>query len=184
LAPLSFFKERGRGGGLIVNRYYMHARIEMLSETKLIGKRLTMTFADNKTVDLWKSFMPRRKEIKNNLNTDLISMQVYVDLKSINDFNLTTPFQKWAAVEVESFDNVPNEMETFTLPAGLYAVFIHKGLNTDTSTFEYIFGTWLSTADYELDNRPHFEVLGEKYKNNAPDSEEEIWIPVKLKWRS
>jgi AraC family transcriptional regulator len=34
---------------------------------------------------------------------------------------------------------------------------------------------------YDLDNRPHFEILGEKYKNESPDSEEELWIPVKLK---
>jgi AraC family transcriptional regulator len=32
-----------------------------------------------------------------------------------------------------------------------------------------------------LDNRPHFEILGEKYKQGSPDSEEEIWIPVKEK---
>jgi AraC family transcriptional regulator len=30
-----------------------------------------------------------------------------------------------------------------------------------------------------LDQRPHVEVMGEKYKNNDPDSEEEIWIPIK-----
>lgn len=41
--------------------------------------------------------------------------------------------------------------------------------------------TWLPASDYNLDNRPHFEVLGEKYKNNDPTSEEEIWIPIKLK---
>jgi AraC family transcriptional regulator len=29
-----------------------------------------------------------------------------------------------------------------------------------------------------LDDRPHFEVLGEKYKNNDPTSEKEIWIPI------
>ena len=34
-------------------------------------------------------------------------------------------------------------------------------------------------SEYEFDNRPQFEILGEKYKNNAPDSEEEIWIPIK-----
>jgi hypothetical protein len=30
-----------------------------------------------------------------------------------------------------------------------------------------------------LDNRPHFEILGEKYKNADPDSEEDVYIPVK-----
>ena len=28
---------------------------------------------------------------------------------------------------------------------------------------------------------PHFEILGAQYKNNEPDSEEEIWIPIQLK---
>lgn len=32
---------------------------------------------------------------------------------------------------------------------------------------------------YEIDFRPHFEILGEKYKNNDPGSEEEVWIPVR-----
>jgi len=55
----------------------MQPRIETLKEKKLIGKRLTMSIANNKTGELWKSFIPRRCEITNNLNSDLISMQVY-----------------------------------------------------------------------------------------------------------
>jgi AraC family transcriptional regulator len=71
-------------------------------------------------------------------------------------------------------------METFTLKAGLYAVFLHKGAAvTATETFQHIFGIWLPKSEYILDNRPHFEILGEKYKNNDPSSEEEIWIPIK-----
>jgi AraC family transcriptional regulator len=42
----------------------------------------------------------------------------------------------------------------------------------------YIFNTWLPQSNYQLAPRPHFEILGEKYKNNHPDSEEEIWIPI------
>ncbi len=63
----------------------------------------------------------------------------------------------------------------------VYAVFDYKGLNTDDSIFRYIFGTWLPNSDYDLDDRPHFEVLGKKYRNNDPASEEEIWIPIKEK---
>ncbi len=76
---------------------------------------------------------------------------------------------------------VPNEMETFLLEGGLYAVFEYKGSSNDPSIFQYIFGTWLPGSNYLLDNRPHFEVLGDKYKNNDPNSEEEIWIPIKPK---
>ena len=159
----------------------MEPEIRTLTPKKLIGKRLTMTFADNKTFKLWQSFMPGRKEITNNLNNDLISMQVYDPTFDFSNFNLNAEFEKWAAVEVRNFDTIPSDMEPYTLNGGLYVVFHYKGLNTDTGIFQYIFGTWLPTSGYLLDNRPHFEILGEKYKNNDPDSEEEIWIPVKPK---
>lgn len=159
----------------------MHPTIKKIREKKLAGKRLTMTFADNKTVDLWRSFMPRRKEIKNNVNNELISMQVYDASFSFSHFNPQAAFQKWAAVEVTDFRNIPDDMETFTLSSGLYAVFHYKGLNTDTKIFEYIFSKWLPSSDYTLDQRPHFEILGEKYRNNDPLSEEDICIPLRLK---
>jgi AraC family transcriptional regulator len=73
-------------------------------------------------------------------------------------------------------------MESFTLTGGLYAVFIHKGAaSTGPKTFRYIFETRLPNSKYSIDNRPHFEILGEKYKNEDPDSEEEVWIPIKPK---
>jgi len=155
-------------------------RIETTDERKLVGKRLSMSFANYRVDELWKSFMPRRKDITNNLTNDLISVAVYQPTH-FADFKPTSEFERWATVEVADFDHVPNEMETFVLPSGLYAVFDYKGSSTDNSIFQYILGTWLPGSDYVLDNRPHFEVLGDKYKNNDPASEEEIWIPIKAK---
>ena len=160
----------------------MTPEIKKIEEKKLIGKRQTMSLSDNKTANLWRSFMPLRSEIKNNLTNDLISLQVYKQ-SYFAEFNPTGEFEKWAAVEVSDFNNVPAELETFTLTDGLYAVFNYKGLSTDNSIFQFIFGTWLPGSEYDLDNRPHFEVLGDKYINNDPTSEEEIWIPVRLKGR-
>ena len=157
----------------------MHPIIKTLTAKKLVGKKIIMSLADNKVVSLWQSFMPRRKEINNTVLTDLYSMQVYDEL-----FDFTQPkqeFEKWAAMEVTNFDSIPEGMETFDLVSGLYAVFFYKGLSTDTSIFQYIFGEWIPSSEYLLDNRPHFEILGEKYKNHDPNSEEEIWIPVKPK---
>ena len=163
------------------HRINMKPRIETLAEKKLVGKRMIMSFSDNKTGELWGSFMPRRKEIQNNVGIELYSMQIYAPL-FFNNFNPDTAFEKWAAIEVTNFDTVPNEMETFTLTSGLYAVFQYKGAaNEAAGTFQYILGTWLPNSEYTLDSRPHFEILGEKYKNNDPDSEEEIWIPIKPK---
>jgi AraC family transcriptional regulator len=156
--------------------------IEILAEKKLIGKRIKMTLADNKTHELWKNFMLRRKEIRNSLTTELISMQVYDKTLDFTNFNQDTTFEKWAAVEVADFNTIPDEMEAYTLTGGLYAVFIHKGAaSTFPETFQYIFGTWLPSSDYLLDNRAHLEILGEKYKNDNPNSEEEVWIPIKTK---
>lgn len=158
----------------------MEPKIELLKEKKLVGKRLTMSLSDNKTGELWRSFMPRRREITNNLTRDLISMTIYKPTH-FADFSPINDFEKWAAVEVSDFNHVPNEMETFTLTAGLYAVFNYKGSSTDNSIFHSIFGDWLPSSVYLLDDRPHFEVLGDKYKNADPDSEEEIWIPIRTK---
>ena len=161
----------------------MQHRIETIQPKKLVGKRLKMSLAENKTRALWQSFMPRRKEIDNHLNTDLFSMQVYDNaLEYFKNFNSLTVFEKWAAVEVANFDSIPDGMESYTLNGGMYAVFPHKGNNsTANKVFEYIFALWLPESHYALDSREHFEILGEKYKNDDPDSEEEIWIPIKLK---
>jgi AraC family transcriptional regulator len=155
--------------------------IKIIAEKKLIGKRLTMTFAENQTFKLWQSFMPRRKEIENNISTELISLQAYPPSFDFSFTNLTIPFDKWAAVEVADFDIIPDGMETYILTGGLYAVFNYKGLSNDPKIFQYIYGSWLPNSNYVVDNRPHYEVLGERYRNNDPASEEEIWIPIKPK---
>jgi AraC family transcriptional regulator len=158
----------------------MEPRIETISSKKVIGQRIRTSLSNNKTFKLWKGFMPRWNEIKNRATTDLLSIQVYYKSIDFSDFTPDTEIEKWAAAEVLSFDNIPDGMEPFVLDGGLYAVFIYKG-NPDNfqEMFLYIFGTWLPASGYELDKRPHFEILGNKYKHNHPDSEEEIWIPIK-----
>jgi len=150
-------------------------QIKVTDEKKLVGMRLKMSLANNKTQQLWKSFMPRHKEIKNRISNGFISMQVYHG--ALNDFE--QEFEKWAVVEVSSFENIPSEMEIFTLESGLYAVFNYVGLPSDTRIYQYIFGEWIPNSGYTVDHRLHFEILGEKYKNGDSNSEEEIWIPVK-----
>jgi AraC family transcriptional regulator len=158
----------------------MYLRTETIPEKKLIGKSIKTSFANDRTFDLWKNFMPRRKEILNNLSTDLFSLQIY-DISFFENFNPHVEFEKWALVEVSDFDNIPENMEAFTLQEGLYAVFLHKNAtSTPEKTFGYIYQTWIPNSEYELDDRPHFEVLGATYKNNDLNSEEEIWIPIRL----
>jgi AraC family transcriptional regulator len=153
-------------------------RIETISAKKLVGMRVIMSHTDNKTHELWQSFMPRRNSIPNTIGTDLYSLRVYSP-DYFAHFTLSSQFEKWACVEVAHFHDVPEGMETLIIPEGLNAVFPYKGLPSEgAATFRYIYSQWLPSSGYRLDDRPHFEILGSRYKNDDPNSEEDIWVPI------
>jgi AraC family transcriptional regulator len=157
-------------------------KVVTISEKKLLGMRIRNSIAQDKTSDLWQSFMPRRKEIANAVGSDLYSLRIYDSPSYFTNFSPSAAFDKWALAEVADFDRVPSGMETLVLPGGLYAVFPYKGLPSAAGeTYRHIYATWLPSSQYILDDRPHFEILGEKYKNNDPSSEEDIYIPIKPK---
>ena len=152
--------------------------IATLPEKKLAGVRVPMSVAADRTPQLWRSFMPRRKEITNNPHVVLFSVRVYNTPMLLDPFDASQLFDKWAALEIFDERSLPDGFERLILPAGEYAVFQYKGSSSDPRIFQYIFGQWLPNSPYMLDHRPQFELLGERYVNNSPDSEEEIWIPI------
>ena len=159
----------------------MTPRIENLPQKKLVGKSIQMSLADNKNFELFSSFMPQKKHIKKVVSSDVYEVMIY-KTNYFKNFSPANTFTKWASVEVSDFESIPDDMEPYTLVDGLYAVFNYKGLAKDFGQLmRYILMEWLPNSDYILDSRPHFNVLGDKYKNNDPESEEEVWIPISLK---
>jgi AraC family transcriptional regulator len=157
----------------------MYLRVETINRKLLIGKRTTLSLTGNKTGELWRSFMPHRSGIKNGTGSDLFSVEVY-DPLYFTEFDPAREFEKWAAIEVTGFDTIPEGMECLVIPAGSYAVFLHRGPAGEAAkTYRYIFEEWLPASGFILDERPHFAVMGEKYKKDDAGSEEEIWIPVR-----
>lgn len=155
--------------------------IMQFPESKLMGISGSISFANNTTPMLWRSFMPRRNEITDRQNpNELISLQLYPQGFNHSSPDVHSEFSKWAGVLVNSINNMPPGMQVCTIPGGLYAVFHYKGLNTDIAIFQYIFTQWLPTSGYVVDDRPHFEILGPAYKNNDATSEEDIYIPIRL----
>jgi len=148
-------------------------------ERKLIGMHMEMSLIDNKTRNLFQKFMPRKKEITQAVSSEVFALQYY----DLLNFTPQTIFEKWACVEVTDFNNIPDEMESFTLEAGTYAVFTHIGTVTDfVKSFRYLLTEYLPTTSYYVDSRPHFEILGSAYLGPSnPKSEEEVWIPITLK---
>jgi AraC family transcriptional regulator len=123
----------------------MQPRIETMHARKLVGIRQEMSLAENRTAQLWRSFMPRRHEVKNRITNEYISI-----------------------------------MESYSLPGGQYAVFIHNGpASAAPKTMQHIFGTWLPASEYELDSREHFEILPEGYDPFDKHAQEEVWIPIR-----
>ncbi len=156
----------------------MMPELRNFPETFFSGIRKEMSYAHNTTFELWHKFMPQRPSIHNVTGTDLFSIEVYPD-GFFKAFNPANTFEKWAAVPVFSKD-VGDGMELLVIPDGLYVVFTHHGPASEgAETYRRIFEDWLPASGFVLDNRPHFAVMGEKYKADCPSSEEEIWIPVK-----
>lgn len=155
--------------------------IVTIENKKLVGHSIEMSLINNKTLDLFSNFMPKRKHIQNTINKDVYEVLIY-DKNYLKNFKPTNNFTKWATVAVENYNNIPEGMKTINLVSGLYAVFNYKGLPKDFGNLmSYIYTDWLPKSDYKLDQRPHFNLLGEKAKRNSPESEEEVWIPIQLK---
>ena len=113
-------------------------RIETINEKKLIGIRTTMSLSSNKTGELWRSFMPRRKEITNTIGSKLFSMQLY-NATYFDFFSADTEFEKWAAVEASDFDTIPQGMEAFTLPQACMRCFFIRAMLVMRLNFSGIF---------------------------------------------
>jgi AraC family transcriptional regulator len=176
---------------------YSPPRIEERAPGRFIGMYMEMSLMEDQTGQLWRKFMPRRHEILHRANTAVVSLQVYPKGYFL-EFDPSRVFVKWSLAEVGNVSGdewnvsaekgekeeggglVPEGMEVFEMQGGLYAVFTHRG--SDPAIFDHIYGEWLAASDFELDDRPHFEVLDVQYRHSDPDAAEEIWIPVRVKF--
>ena len=149
-----------------------------ISDTYVVGKRLKMSLSNDKTYPLWKGFKPQVLSIKNRVNTDFYSVQIYSS--NFKEFNPNTIFENWAAVEVFDFSEIPEEMKKLIIPKGKYAVFMHFGLAKEVGkTMRFIYEIWLPESNFQLDDRLHFQVMKSDYRPDDPQAQETFWIPIK-----
>ena len=161
----------------------MKHRIEQTKDRYVVGMKtnLTIQSIQQETGNLARQFMPRRHEVVSRIGKHVFSIQDYGNLQ-MKDITPQTTFEKWIGIEVSNFDAIPEGMETFVLKAGTYAVFTYKGSIQDfPKSRQYIFQDWLPNSNYQIDNKAHFEELSEDYSKDLQNTEEDVWIPVKLK---
>lgn len=151
----------------------MDLRVGYLQEKLVVGmKSKTQQLQYQNIVALWKQFMPRQTQIKNRLTQEFIALQNYSDFG-----NSTDNFEFWACVEVSNSSFLPEGMWFMKIPEGQYAIVLHKGMDAG-ATYQKIITEWLPTSGYKIANRPHFQVMGDKYNNGCQDSEEDVYVPI------
>lgn len=157
---------------------FMDSEIVEVNQKIIVGMKLEMSLLENQTQTLWQRFMPKLNSISNRLDNNLISMSIYSS-DYFQSFNPLNRFMKWAGVEVSDEQTLSDGLEIIKIPQGSYVRFLYQGLPSQAGPFfQSIFQEWFPKSGYKLDQRPHFEVMGDKYKNNDPSSEEMIYIPV------
>ncbi|MCG6139889.1 GyrI-like domain-containing protein [Leptospira mtsangambouensis] len=156
----------------------MDSEIVEVDQKIIVGMKLEISLLENQTQTLWQRFMPKLNSISNRLDNNLISMSIYSS-DYFQSFNPSNRFMKWAGVEVSEESTFSDGLEIIKIPKGTYVRFLYKGLPSQAGPFyQSIFQEWFPRSGYRLDKRPHFEEMGDKYKNNDPSSEEMIYMPV------
>lgn len=160
----------------------MFLKIVQQPAFQITGHAVKQSFAQDRTFELWSGFMPVRHQVCADADAPLVSLQRYPTNFSFAPPDLETSFEKWAGCITPDGFQAADGFETLHIPSGTYAVFLHRGPASGAArTFGYIFSQWLPDSGYEIDVRPHFEILDKRYKHNQPDSEEEVFIPIKLR---
>mgnify|MGYP000698795964 CR=1 FL=1 len=152
--------------------------IEIKGKT-LIGMSKSMSYTQDKTKELWQGFGPRIKSISHKKDNLMYSVNIYPTDFHENSIDPDKRFVKWAAIEVNQKEKQEG-LDFLEIESGKYAVFLHKGTADNfRPLMEFIFNDWIPNSEYELDHRPHFEVLRPGYMPDDPNAEEEVWIPIK-----
>jgi len=154
--------------------------VKQMSDKLIVGRKIATSSAQYIPFELWSKFMPKRKEILHTVSAALYSVQVFQENTFLSStFNENTLFDMWAAVEVSKFEHIPTDMESTILVGGAFVTFILKGEKpTLTDHYNYLINDWLPKEGYRIDNRAHFQVMGDTFKRNDPNSEEEVRIPI------
>lgn len=137
---------------------------------------------DHNTIpELWEELLQRRHEIQA-MTPELTGYGICPPQHDVGFQDITehSPFGHMAGFSVERITGVPHGMRTYTISAGAYAVFKHIGTTQQLrSTYDYIWGTWLSSTPLRLADRADFEVYGRDfYGSHHPQSTIWIYIPI------
>lgn len=158
-------------------------KIKKIDGFHVIGIEGKSTLVKNQLYDLWNVFLNRLNEIKTIATPDIyFEVHPYQNENELTDYTEDTEFKKIASVGVRSPNYIPVGMKSCKVQGGKYAVFTHHGpIPNLQMSYDYIWGTWLSTSGHYPDERDDFE----RYDRNRfkglhnPNTEVDIYVPLK-----
>jgi len=149
----------------------MEGKLFNIQGFKAVGISYFGDNANGEIPRLWEAFNQQYKDIKNKSK----SMFCYGICDS--DMDAQGRFHYTACVEVDHFEDIPENMEAKAVPEGRYLVYTYSGDIKDLGEFYgNIFSKWLPASEYEMDYRPQLELYDERFMQNG---EFDIYIPVK-----
>jgi len=121
---------------------------------------------------LWDAFLPRAA---------VIDHKVPVPYYGIVRPDLDDPerLEYFAAVEIPRGSDHPEGLVEFDIPAGLYAVFEHRGYaQAIDKTVDYIYSTWLARSGHRHTWGADLELYGPQWNATGEDSVMHYAIPL------
>lgn len=120
---------------------------------------------------LWAQFAGRAAELRQ----AAVSGQTYGLIDNFDEES--GEFDYLAGVEVRAADQAPEDMEVWQLLAQNYAVF-PTTLSTLMQTMSQAYESWLPGSNYRRAPGPEFELYGDNFEPDDPDSPFQLYIPV------
>lgn len=148
----------------------MEHRIVERPAFKVVGLKEHHQPGSDDIPKLWDQFVPRMDEVKH-----LAEPRIYYGI--MGNYNHETGFFDYmAARPVTSTEDIPQDMESWSIPAGKYAVFTTclKTLHEDNRT---IYNTWLPASGHGHADAPDFELYDERFQDGKEDPFE-IYVAI------
>jgi AraC family transcriptional regulator len=147
-------------------------RFETRDSFHVVGMTVTCKFGHPEAIPgLWDQFNAREDDVDAIANTPAYGVCHASDQDGCFDYTAGRQTDKNAAV--------PDGMQKISIPAGKYAVFVHKGHIADFGdTVQTVWNTALAEHNLTTRQAPDFELYDSRFNPETGRGEVEIWIPV------
>lgn len=163
---------------LKIGELRMEPTIKEIGELKLVGIKHHGT--DKDIPEVWMKMTPYYDKIQHKAKPDVGVEYSWGECDEHKD-------KYWFMVSslVEKLEDIPEGLETATIPAQKYAVFTHKGtIHTIGKTFNHIYKEWLPNSDIECSGNFNLQWYDDRFTvkgkmGQSQDAEVDILIPIK-----